>query len=161
MSNTDLDYTVYRIDGLPAGVFGESYVVCTGYKLSNDVFRGEWYILTQRPKEELNHGIIDVSSKGPPPELGVIDILFARAEALAQARINLLDLLEKRALEVKREELAYLPFDLKQIASPLLGCWIRGRFNAQLTQVECLTSAPNLTTHLRLMQQVHYSRRQG
>jgi hypothetical protein len=159
MSNTNSDYTVYWIDGLPAGVFGESYVVCAAYDLPNEVFCGEWYILTLRPKEALHHGTIDVSSKGLPPELGVIDIEFARSEALAQAKIDLLDMLEKRSLELKREDLAYLPFDLRKITSPLLGCWMRGRFNAQLTQVKDLTSAPNLSTYLRLMQQVHYSHR--
>lgn len=159
MSNTDRDYTVYWIDGLPAGVFGESYVVCTAYALEKDVFRGEWYILTQRSKESLLHGTIDVSSKGLPPELGVVDIEFARAEALAQARIDLLDLLEKRSLEVKREELAYLLFDLKKISSPLLGCWMRGRFNTQLVQMKDLTSAPNLSMYLSLMQQVQYLHR--
>ncbi|MEG0214106.1 MAG: hypothetical protein RR679_14055 [Glutamicibacter sp.] len=161
MSNTDRDYTVSRIDGLPAGVFGESYVVCAAYSLPNEAFRGEWYILTQRPKEALHHGTIEVSSKGVPSELGVVDIDFARAAALAQARLDLLDLLEKRSLEVKREDLAYLPFDLKQIASPLLGCWMRGRFNVQLTKVKDLTSATDLSTYLRLMQQVQYTRRPG
>jgi hypothetical protein len=159
MSNTDRDYTVSRIDGLPAGIFGEAYVLCAAYSLPNEAFRGEWYIFTQRPKEALHHGTIDVSSKGLPSELGVVDVDFARAEALAQARINLFELLEKRSLEVRREDLAYLPFDLKQITSPFLGCWMRGRFNAQLTQVKDLTSAPDLSTYLRLMQQVKYTRR--
>jgi hypothetical protein len=97
MNTSKWDYMVYAIDVLPAGVFGESYVVCAAYALPNDVFRGEWYILTQRPREELHHGTIDAPGKGLPPELGVVDVEFARAEALSQARIGLLELLESES----------------------------------------------------------------
>jgi hypothetical protein len=161
MSKSDRDYMVYWINGLPAGVFGEAYVVCAAYALPNDVFKGEWYILTQRPQEELHQGMIEVSGTGLPPELGVIDVDFTRAEALSQARIDLLDLLEKRAKQVNREDLAYLPFELKNIQSPLLGCWMRGRFTSQLKQIKDITGAPNLHMYLSLLQQVTYTRRPG
>lgn len=41
MSKSDPDYKTYQINGLPAGVFGEAYVVCCAYSLPNDLFRGE------------------------------------------------------------------------------------------------------------------------
>jgi hypothetical protein len=31
----DAKYSVHMVLGLPAGVFGEAYVVCTGVELSN------------------------------------------------------------------------------------------------------------------------------
>jgi hypothetical protein len=161
MNKSDCDYTIYRISGLPAGVFGEAYVVCAAYSRPNDVVRGEWYILTQRPTEELHHGMIDVSGKGLPPELGVVDVNFAAAEALSQARVDLLDLLEKRAKQVNREDIAYLPFDFKNAQSPLLGCWMRGRFTSQLTKIKDITGAPDLHKYLSLLQQVTYTRRPG
>jgi hypothetical protein len=161
MSTSNRDYTIYRISGLPAGVFGEAYVVCAAYGLPNDVFRGEWYILTQRPQENLQHGMIDVSGKGLPPELGVVDVDFVSAEALSQARIDLLDLLEKRAKQVSREDIAYLPFELQTTQSPLLGCWMRGRFTSQLTKIKDITGATNLRTYLTLLHQVSYTRRAG
>jgi hypothetical protein len=161
MSNTDRDYSVYRMNGLPAGLFGEAYVVCAGYDLPNEVFKGEWYILTQRPQEDLHHGSIEVSGEGLPSELGIIDVKFARAEALSQAKIELFQLIEQRTRQVNREDLAYLPFELQYIESPLLGCWMRGRFNSELTKIKELTGAPNLQTYLSLMQQVSFKRITG
>lgn len=105
--------------------------------------------------------MIDISGKGLPPELGIVDIHFTMTEALSQARIDLLDLLEKRAKEVNREDIAYLPFELKNTQSPLVGCWMRGRFTSQLTKIKDITGAPNLHTYLSLLHQVPYTRRLG
>jgi hypothetical protein len=161
MSSADRDYTVCRIDGLPAGLFGEAYAICAAYALPDGDFKGEWYILTQKPREELHHGAIDVSGKGLPPELGVVDVEFAREEALTQARLDLLELLEKRAKQVDREDLVYLPFELKTIQNPLLGCWMRCRFTSEITKIKDITSAPNLQMYLSLLQRVTYTRRPG
>lgn len=158
MGKADRDYTVHCIDGLPPGIFGEAYVVCTAYALPDDVFRCEWYILTQRPEEELRRGTFEISGKDLPTELGVVDVNFARAEALSQARIDLLGLLENRAKQLNREDLSYLPFELKNIKNPLLGCWMRGRFTSQLTEIKDITDAPNLKTYLTLLKQVTYTR---
>jgi hypothetical protein len=108
------------------------------------------------------HGnVVDIPAKGIPPELGTVDSDFARDEALRQAEIDLFGLLEARAKQVSREELAFRPFELKKIASPLLGCWMRGLFTDQLMKMRDATACHHLRMYLGLLQQVSYVRRSG
>jgi len=65
--------------------------------------------------------MIDVSGKGLPPELGVVDVDFVSAEALSQARIDLLDLLEKRAKQVSPKILRTCPLNCKPLKARFSG----------------------------------------
>jgi len=139
---------------LPAGVFGEAYAIVTGTEVAQGEYRAEHFMLTQRPNEALQMGAVDISGKSFPVELGTVDADFAIAEAYRQAEIDLLFLLEQRATELGRPDLAYLPFELEQCPSPFVGCWIRGRFTKQLMAIKDATKCPSLARYLSLLQQI-------
>ncbi len=162
MSNSTSPYAVYSIGGLPAGLWGESYVVNASYERNPDEFVSEYFILTKRPLEAMNSGAVTFSSSPIPPDLGTINLEFALQEGLEQAKIRLYDLLEARAIELGRPDLAYLQFDLKPSRTGhLLGCWMRGQFNAQLSQIGQATQCPPLKRYLGLLSQVAVTRRAG
>lgn len=154
MTNSSAKYVVYMLRLLPPGIFGEAYAICTGTESSPGQYRAEHFILMQRPSEALHIGtpIVFDSSKFPA-ELGAIDIDFAITEANRQAEIDLQLLLEKRATELQRPDLAYLPFDLQPRPGSLLSCWMRGRFNEQLNAINRSTKCPSLQSYLGLLQQ--------
>lgn len=154
MTDTTSKYVIYMLHRLPAGVFGEAYAIATGTEVAHGEYRAEHFILTQRPNEALKIGTVDISGKSFPAELGTVDADFAIAEAHRQAEIDLLFLLEQRASELGRPDLAYLPFDLKQCPSPLVGCWMRGRFMKQLMAIKDATKCPSLARYLSLLQQI-------
>src|SRR4051812_49284358 len=97
-------YAIYMLRKLPAGVFGETYAVVTGTEVAEGEYQAEHFILTQRPREALHMGDIDISGSGLPAELGTVDVEFAVTEAYRQAEIDTLTLLEKRATELGRPE---------------------------------------------------------
>jgi hypothetical protein len=132
--NTD-KYCVYTLRGLPAGVFGEAYIVVASANVSTGIYRAEHYILTQRPQESLRSGALRINATDLPTDLGVVDADFAIGEGYRQAEIDIFELLEKRAIELNRADVALLPFKLKPCQSPFVGCRMRGRFLQQLADV--------------------------
>lgn len=154
MTEETSKYTIYTVRQLPAGMFGETYVVVTGTQISPEEYFAEHFILTQRPIEALHNGTVEILGKSFPEELGRVDINFALAEAYRQAEIDLLLLVEQRATELARPDLAYLPFDLRECASPFVGCWMRRRFSAQLMAIKDATKCPSLVRYLSLLSQV-------
>ena len=97
-------------------------------------------------------GNFDIGGK-IPPEAGEIDIDFAIDEALGQAEIDLSLMLEKRAAELNRPDLAYLPFELEERRGSLMSCWMRGCFAQQLTTIRNSTKCSSLAFYLELLQQ--------
>ena len=161
MSDPTSMYTTYMVRGLPAGVFGEAYVVVAGAEVMPSTYRAEYGILTQRPKETLSVGGFDIATETFPSELGPVDAKFACEEALRQAENNLFEMLEDRATELNRPEVAHLQFELKECAMPLLGCWMRGRFTNQLIELKDNIQCQPLRTYLAALQRVTVSRRAG
>lgn len=159
MSNPTSMYTTYMVKGLPAGVFGEAYVVVAGAEVMPATYRAEYCILMQKPVESMNVGGFDIATATFPPELGPIDAEFVCEESLRQAEIHLLELLETRAAELGRPEVAHLHFELKECTTPLLGCWMRGRFTKQLIELNGKVQCQPLRTYLTAVQQVQIIRR--
>lgn len=154
MTATASKYTFYMLRGLPAGVFGEAYVVVATTTGSTMTFRTEHYILTQRPQESLRSGVLNIVANDFPAELGIVDADFAISNGLHQAEIDIFEMLEKRSIELDRPEVALLPFDLKECPNPFVGCRMRGRFLQQLEDIGNSTKCPSLSRHMRLLQQV-------
>ena len=161
MTDNTSKYVVYTLRRLPAGVFGEAYAIVTGTEVTQGEYRAEHFILTQRPSEALQMGAVDISSKSFPAELGAVDADFAMAEAYRQAEIDMLLLLEQRAAALGRPDLAYLPFELEQRTSPIVGCWMQGRFTKQLIAIKGATKCPSLARYLALLQQISVVRSAG
>jgi len=154
MADKTSKYVVYMLRRLPAGLFGETYAIVSGTEVSQGEYRGEHFILTQRPSEALHMGEFEIAGKSLPPELGTVDTDFAMAEAYRQVEVDLLLLLEKRANELGRPELAFLPFELDQRPSSLMGCWMRGCFTKQLMAIKDATKCSSLATYLSLLEQI-------
>jgi hypothetical protein len=155
-------YSVFSIRGLPAGVWGESYAVITAFESAPNELTAEFFIMTKRPKEALHSGSLKIAVSPLPPELGKIDIEFALQEGLRQTEISLINLLETRATELSRPDVAYLQFELKSTPSGyLLSCWMRGQFNSQLKEIQTRTQCRSLAQYLGLFSQVGIITRGG
>lgn len=142
MSSKTSQYSVYSICGLPAGVWGESYVVVTAYESTPVELAGEFFILTKRPQEALNFGALKIAASALPPEFGKIDIEFVLRESLCQSDRLLNDMLEARAVELARPDVACLRFELKpNTTTGLLHCWMNGRFKPQLKDIQTKTQS--------------------
>lgn len=161
MTDKTCEYTIYTLRGLPAGVFGEAYAIVTGTEVAQGEYRAEYFILTQRPSESLHMGAFDISGNSFPAELGTVDTIFVQAEAKQQIDMDILLLLEKRATELGRPDVVYLPFELEQRSSPFVGCWMRGCFMKQLMAVKDATKCPELARYLSLLQQISVVRGTG
>lgn len=155
-------FCVYSIRGLPAGVWGESYAIVTAFESTPNELTTEFFIMTKLPKEALNSGNLKVVVSPLPPELGKIDLDFALQEGQRETELSLMNLLEARAAELSRSDVAYLQFELKPTKTGyLLGCWMRGQFNSQLKEVQVSTQCPLLAQYLRLLSQVSVINRAG
>lgn len=154
MTDKTSKYDTYTLRQLPVGVFGETYVIVTATEIALGIYKAEYFILTQRPTEAMHMGSIDIPAKSVPAELGIVDTDFTINEAYLQAEIALFLLLEVRANKLERPDLAYLPFELKQIHSPFVGCWMRGRFTKLLMDVKNSTECPVLKKYISLLQQI-------
>ncbi len=154
MTDTTCKRSVYMLQGLPAGVFGEAYVIITGMEVAAGHYRTEQFILTQRPQEALHMDAFEIDGNTFPVELGKVDVDFAMTEGLARAESNVLDLLERRSNELGRPDLAYRRFELVQRPSPFVGCKMRGRFVDQLTAVKNATRCRPFSNYLGLLDQV-------
>lgn len=142
------------VQGLPAGIFGEAYVIVTGIEVAAVQYRTEQFILTQRPQEAMYMDAFEINGTSFPAELGKVDMDFAMTEGLARAEFNVLDLLEKRSNELGRPDLACLRFELGRRPSPFVGCKMRGRFVEQLTAVKNATRCRSFANYLSLLDQV-------
>lgn len=155
MSSKPSQHSVYSIRGLPAGVWGESYVVVTAYESTPNELAGEFFIMTKLPQEALNSGALKITVSALPKELGVIDLEFALKESLRQTEISLMDQLESRAAELGRPDVAYLQFELKPTTtSDLLRCWMNERFKPQLIDIQAKTQCRSLKQYLGFFSQV-------
>ncbi len=155
-------YAVYSIRGLPAGVWGESYAVVTAFESAENEFSSEFFVITKRPEESLNSSGIKIEVSPLPEELGKIDLDFALQEGLQQTDILLMEMLEARATELSRPDLAYLKYELIPMNSGnLLSNWMRGQFNSQLSEIKSKTNCPSLSRYLGLLSQVGIITRYG
>jgi hypothetical protein len=154
MANTTSKRTFYMVQGLPAGIFGEAYVVIASMEPSHGLFRTEQFILTQRPKETLHMEAFEVDGNTFPVELGKVDLNFVMLEGLVRAGSKILELLEERSADLGRPELAFSKFELVLCPSPLVGCKMRGRFVQHLTSMKEATGCPNFAIYLGFLDQV-------
>ncbi len=162
MASEQSKFFVYSIRRLPAGVWGESYALVTAFESATNEFTTEFFVITKRPSEALNSGNIKIIASPIPPELGKIDLEFTLQEGLQQTELLLMEMLETRAGELSRPDVAYSQFELKPIDTGyLLGCWMRGQFNSQLTEIQAKTRCAPLARYLGLFSQVGIITRSG
>lgn len=154
MTDTTCKRSVYWVQGLPAGIFGEAYVIVTGIEVAPKRYRTEQFILTQRPQEALHMDGFEIDGNTFPTELGMVDVDFAMTEGLARAESNVFNLLEARTSQLGRADLVYHRFELVPRPSPFVGCKMRGLFVVQLAEIKNVTQCRSLSNYLGLLDQV-------
>lgn len=147
-------YRVFALRGLPPGLLGtQSMAIGAATEVAHLRYLVEYYVLTFRPQEAVISGTIDFNLTGLSPEHGEFDLQSALEEARAQIEIETARLLEKRALELKREDLAYFPFTFAPDGVSLAGTWMRGHFVEQLRAIAKNTKCPKLSLYLSFVTQ--------
>lgn len=142
-------YRVFALRGLPPGLLGsQSMAIAAATEVGHLRYLVEYHVLTFRPQEAVISGTIDFDLTGLPPEHGEFDLQSALEEARTQIEIETANLLEKRALELKREDLAYLPFTYAPDAVSVVGTWMRGHFVEQIRGIAKATKCPKLSLYL-------------
>lgn len=144
---TDSRYKIFRVSGLPPGLFGLTYVVAVGIHTSGDYFKGEYHILTSRPPA-LHQDGFRFSAAGVPADLLTVDLDFIVQEAVQQAQIFILDKIDEKATELKKPDLLALPVEFKESPSPFAGFRLRGEFEQQIVQIRSTTECEVLERYL-------------
>lgn len=145
---------VYQLLGLPAGVFGETYVVVTAIELAPNRFLSEQFVLTQRPNQALYSGAFEIDGTNLPAELGKVDLDFAFAEGRTHAEFLVSQLLEIRANELGRPDLVFNRVEFTDRPSTFVGCKMRGRFVPQFLEIKKATKCDEFSRYLTLLEQV-------
>ncbi len=143
----DSKYKIYRVSGLPAGLFGLTYVVAVAIHTSGDYYKGEFHVITSRPPS-LHQDGFRFSAAGVPPEFMKIDLDFILDEAWQRAQMFLLDKIEDKAKELNKPDLLALPVDLKECASPFVGFRIRGELENEIVNIRFSTESETLERYL-------------
>ena len=152
----DSKYRLYRLDALPAGLFGENYVVTAALRLSETEYEGECFVFTQRPKSALFLQKFSFSSAGVPPDLLAVDLDFIEEQSRQQAEVHLIDELERRATSLNRPDLVALSIRLLDVhARPFIGCWLRGAFHAEIKRAAAETRCRDLSMYLNAVSAMH------
>jgi hypothetical protein len=145
----------YSLDArLPASVFGETYII-TAYTLAPRAPQfaiAEYYVLTTRADPALLMGKLSTHFGEIVPELGSFSEDDVHAEARDQALADLSDLLEKRAGELGRPDIAFVQLQARPIeARPLLGAWMRNKWHREITWLAAGADNKKLARYCQLI----------
>ena len=151
---SDSKYVIHEVNGLPAGVFGESYVVAVSSQAAPGSFHGETYVLTQRPQNAVTIERIECAQGDTPKAVITFDHEFMLEECLLAGRRLINVRLDGRAVEHNAPHVALLPYELKARERPFVGCWMRNLFHSQLRQICDTTECESLYRYLADVQQM-------
>jgi hypothetical protein len=152
MSKLNSEYRVSTLRNLSPGLLGsKTYSVVTATEINADVIGAEYFLLVQRPSATLHQGTIDLNMANFPAELERWTLSTALDEAQLQVDIETGNLLEGRANELNRPDLAYLSFEFKPTAVSLMSPWMGGIFDQQIRQIFQRTQSPKLRIYLSLL----------
>lgn len=151
----DSKYKILQLQGMPPGVFGETYVVTVGIHTLGHYYKGEYHIITQRPEPLLESGTWRFEQAFAPIELLTVDLDFMVEESITFAQNHIYDRLIERAAELKADCLLTEQVVLKECAvRPFVGCWIRNTFNQQIVNLAQTTECTFLYRYLHALSQI-------
>ena len=152
MASEHKGYTWFRASGLPAGPFGETYVIVSTAQGGGGSHWIEYFIVSRRHDPRLRHEAFEFLVSDVPEELLAVEPSFFLAEARQQAEDCLWDALYKLAethgdhvLDRYRVEL------IEQTSTPLHGLWFRGELHDEIRAVAKGTRNPQLKRVLDLV----------
>lgn len=147
---------------MPAGAFGETYVITAAITESAKVYRCEYFIVTKRDEPHFVHEAFPFEPGDVPEELLKVDLDFLVGESRQQAENylsqRLFDLAEKKG----RPNLLDYRYELTKMSyMPLHGCWMRGDFHEETRKIADATRCPQLKRYLSLLVRSSFTRRPG
>jgi hypothetical protein len=155
-------YVAYRLSGLPAGAFGETYVIATAMAEAAGVYRYEYFIVTKRDEPHLYKEAFIFEPRDVPDELLKVDVDFLIGEARQQADNYLSQRLFAMAEQKGRPEILDYRLELVEMSyMPLHGCWMRGDFVEETRAIAEATSCIQLKRYLSLLVRSSFTRRPG
>ncbi len=153
-------YVTYRLSGLPAGAFGETYVIAAAMTEGAGIYRCEYFVVTKRDEPHLFHEAFAFEPGDVLEELLKIDLEYLVGESRQQAENYLSERLfyiaEKKGrpnLLDYRHELVEMPY------MPLHGCWMRGEFVEETRKIAEATRCSKLKRYLSLLVRSTFVRR--
>lgn len=99
-------YVSFRVSGLPAGSFGETYVITAAAMSGNNAHRGEFFIVSKRHQPHMYHNAFEFLPGDVPEELVKVDEDYVLSEARDQAQNYLDDVLYQLAEKYCNDVLA-------------------------------------------------------
>ena len=145
-------YEAYRVSGVPAGYFGESYVITTWTLNKNGVHFAEYFFISKRHDPKLDHLSLTIDPGGIPDHLLKVDKDYLLSEAQQQAQLFLDEALYKLADAHGDQVLdRYQPTLVKISSMPLLRLWVRGELKDEVCAIAQETDNPSLKQLLEIV----------
>ena len=160
MSDTKSEYFCYRVSWLPAGVFGESYVVIATILESEAKGSWECYFLSKRLNPTL---LKDTCDFEVPAGQGLsIDVNFLRGDAKMQVETFVASRLEQLANTHNRPEIIAYNYELEELDfMPLHNLWFRGDMHDEIKEITGSTQCGPLKAYLDVLVKSTFNRRPG
>lgn len=153
-------YIPYRVSGLPAGHFGETYAIVTGTVRENGIHTSEFFAISKRHKPELYRDVLEFSPGDVPEELLNIDEDYLFSEARQQAQNYFDDALYQFASAHGDQVFDRYRAELMELRHmPLLSLWMRGELHEEIRTIARETQSPRLRFVLSLVTQSSVIRR--
>jgi len=153
-------YSSYRVSGLPAGPFGETYLIVVVINDSNRLKRWEYFLISKRSKPNLQKSACSYETSEDLDESLEIDEEFLVEEAKQQAAFYLEDALEEIASSSSRPfSFDYKVEFLNTNTSPLHSLWFRGELHDEIRDIAQSTECKELKFYLEILVKSSFVRR--
>jgi hypothetical protein len=145
-------YAYFRAAGLPAGPFGETYVIATAIDGANAIRRYEFFVVSKRHEPHLIEHAVEFPPGSIPDELLAEDKDFLLNFATQEAENYLLEALYKLADQHGEHILLNYRVELVEMKSiPLLSLWMRDELHDEIRTVYEKTKCPSLKLSVGLV----------
>ena len=157
-SNSKCKY--FRISGVPAGSFGESYLLITTKVESMQLCWWEYYIISKRMNPSLQKMSHEYETPTDLPESLKIDICYLLDEAKQEAQYFLEDKLVEIYEKAGKPLSPTTGIELVEISqNPLHSLWFRDQLRDEIGLISQSTKSPDLKPYLELLVKSSFLRR--
>ena len=148
--NSKIKYS--QIRGLPAGVFGEGYVLSVAIHDVGRHYKGEVYLVTKRPTESLEVVKFVCDGTDVDTDLVTINLDYVLSDADWHTDQKLFSMIAERAVSLNAPHIENIDPIFRECSNvPLLGCWLRGHFQSQIQAIAEQTESETLASQLAMI----------